>query len=98
MRAVEVRKYLVRLEGTLPGIDVEALSDLGDAVMEALIDAGVEDPCVDGDVESGHFGVEVVVEARTENDALSRGVQLMNGALETIRLVDASAHTEDLVA
>jgi hypothetical protein len=100
LRAVEgaTAKYVVHLEGTLAGADVEAMSDLGDAVMDVLMDADGDDPCVDGDATTGRFGVEIVVEGRTENEALSKGVQIISEALETVRLVNTSAHTQDLDA
>jgi hypothetical protein len=83
-----VGKWLVILEGELASRDIESVSATSDAVMEALIELGAEDPNTSGDAGTGHFEVEVTVAGRTEAEALSEGMRViytavqMAGALE----------------
>jgi hypothetical protein len=95
-----VEKYAVILEGQLK--QATGLPDLADAVMEALLDSGAEDPFVftDGSIPSLH--VEVVMEASTQTDALARGVQQISEALTaagvSAPVLTPSARAMDLAA
>ncbi|MGH2759840.1 MAG: hypothetical protein ACRDKJ_09795 [Actinomycetota bacterium] len=65
--------------------DEEVASTFG-SVMEALVDAGVEDPFVGGSVGTRQLEITVVVDADSEPAALERGMALIKTALKSIGL------------
>lgn len=80
---VAVDKYAVILEGEFAQ-SVDDLSDFADAVMEALIDLGAEDPFVFTDAGGPSFRVELVASGHTQTEALASGVQVISEALTTV--------------
>jgi hypothetical protein len=59
----------------------DALVAMGDALMDALIDAGATDPFVSVDAGTRSLLIEVVVEAEGEAGALAAGAAVMDAAL-----------------
>jgi hypothetical protein len=84
-----------------PSYDV--LAALGDALMEALIDAGATDPFVSVDAAAPSLLVEVVVEAESQAGALAAGAAVIDAALRAAgvekraAMQGSRARTEDLV-
>ncbi len=53
-----------------------------DAVMEILIDRGIDDPTLGGSLASGEIEIAVDVEARNPTHALKRAFEIMLSAIE----------------
>jgi hypothetical protein len=85
-----------------PSYDV--LAAMGDALMEALIDAGATDPFVSVDAAAPSLLVEVVVEAESQAGALAAGAAVIDTALRAAgvekraAMQGSRARTEDLVS
>ena len=60
-----------------PGDD--GLAAMGDALMDALIDAGATDPFVSDDAGTRSLLIEVVAEVEGEAGALAAGAAVMDG-------------------
>jgi hypothetical protein len=79
------------------------LAAMGDALMEAPIDAGATDPFVSVDAAERRMLVEVVVEAESQAGALAAGATVIDTALRAARvekqaaIQQSRARTEDLV-
>ncbi len=84
-----------------PSYDV--LAAMGDALMEALIDAAATDPFVSIDAATPSLLVEVVVEAESQAGALAAGAAVIDTALQVAgvekraAMHGSRARTEDLV-
>ena len=78
-----VAKVQLVVEGPLGGdSDDEALSRVGDAVMDALIELGVEDPFVSISAEPhATISIHVVVKASSGSQALAIGMPLVEKAM-----------------
>jgi hypothetical protein len=85
-------KWLVILEGELASGDVETMSATSDAVMEALLGFGAEDPNTSGNAATGHFEIEVTVAGRTEAEALSVGMRLIYTAIQMAGALEEGVH------
>ena len=79
--------WLVILEGELAIRDIETMSATSDAVMDALIDLGAEDPNTSANARTGHFEVEVTVIGGAEAEALSEGMRIILTALQSAGVV-----------
>jgi hypothetical protein len=79
------------------------LAAMGDALMEALIDAWATDPFVSIDRGRHSLLVEVVVQGENQPNALAGGAALIDAALraagveQTVALHRSKARAEDLV-
>jgi hypothetical protein len=87
---ISVPKFTVIVEGEVSRAG--GLPDLADAIMDVLIDLGVEDPFVFADAGVPSLRAELVVEAPTQAEALSDGVETLNRALDSVR-----ADTEPII-
>jgi hypothetical protein len=76
---------------------------MGEALMEALIDAGATDPFVSIDAGSGSLLVELVVEAESRAGALAAGAAVIDTAVRAAGvekragLHGSTARTEDRI-
>lgn len=77
-------KIEVSLEAVLCEDDCtdEQVSATFDSVMEALVDAGAEDPFVGGSVASRQLEITVVVDVDSEAAALDKGMAVIKRALQ----------------
>jgi hypothetical protein len=81
----------------------DAFAVTGDALMDALIDAGATDQFVSVDAGTRSLRIEVVVEAEGEAGALAAGAAVMDAALRAAgvekraALYGSRARTEDVV-
>lgn len=80
--------FEVRLEAVICGEDwtEEQVSEAAGAVMDALVDLGVDDPFVGGSLTSRKFEFAVVVEASSDEEAFVVGHRLIADSLRAARL------------
>jgi hypothetical protein len=97
-----VAMFTVILEGEVVG--AANLPEFVDGVMDALLDLGAEDPFVFADASVPSVRAEVSVQAQSQSDALTTGVQTINDALQSVEveprptLRSPSARAENLIA
>jgi hypothetical protein len=99
-----VRPVRIVLDAQFSGeSSYDALVAMGDALMDALTDAGATDPFVSVDAGTRSLLIEVVVEAEGEAGALATGAAVMDAALwaagveKRAALYGSRARTEDVV-
>jgi hypothetical protein len=99
-----VRPIRVVLDAQFSGeSSYDALAAMGDALMDALIDAGATDPFVSVDAGTRSPRIEVVVEAEGEAGALATAAAVMDaaqraaGVEKRAALYGSRARTEDVV-
>jgi hypothetical protein len=91
----DIMNYEITLEA-IAGDDFsteEHISESFDALMEALVDLGVDAPFVGGSVATRQVEVSMVVDATSEEEAFTTGARLIRQALGQagIRLVSEPA-------
>lgn len=73
------------------GLDREAWSGIGDAIMESLISCDARDPSVAMDLGESRLLVEVVVQAEAESSALATGATLIDHAIRSALETEAGS-------